>query len=165
MTYTTVYLESAAALAAGEPIANLVSTNFLFRVRRIMIGVRTVSDATPVDQLLTVALTPSSARGTETSSLNFGPLDTFAASNPAGVTADVAWSTNPTFSTSVGEQMYGFSLNTHFPLDVKWAREEAPVTYVLASGGLPEYNGIVLWNVGADLPTDHIYAVTIQIEE
>lgn len=158
MTLQTVYLESSSGLAAGNPIANLIPGSWLFRVRRLMIGVRTVS-ATPVDQLLTVAFTPAAARGTNTSNLSFGTLDNEAASNPAGASVDVAWSTFPTFDTGVESQSYGIPLTTHHPADVRWTREEAMVRYSFATDGL------VLWNVGNALPADHLYTVTITVEE
>lgn len=153
MAFSTAYIESAQALAAGSPIATVTPGSYPFKLRRILAGVRNASGS-PVNQLLTLAFTFANAVGAPTTTVNF---NTVPGSDPnLYPTADVAWSTPPTFGTAADDQIYGFSLNTNFPVDIRWNSDEAVQMF--------PGNDYVLWNVGNALPADHLYAVTIQVE-
>lgn len=152
MAVGTAYVESAQALGANEPIAVVVAGTYTVRLRRMIIGVRTV-DTSPVDQLLTVAFSQELTQGTPTETTSFAPVDAFAPRPDASV--EYAWSTDPTFPN--GGNRYGVPLTTHDPVDIRWGRDEAVVIYAA--------NHWVLWNVGNALPAGHLYTVTLEVEQ
>lgn len=155
--YVTV-VESAAALAAGAPFANLVPAAAVgFKLRRVIIGVR-AGAGVPTSQQVTVGITRATARGTATTTQTPNKMDPNSpAASVTGV--DVAWSANPTFTATAAAALAEPTLNTQSGYDMPWELMEELV------GAVGVGNGLVLYNVGNALPASHLYVVTIEHEE
>lgn len=155
--YKTV-VESAAALAADTAFANIVSgASVGYKLRRLIIGVLAGTGA-PTSQQVTVGITRATARGTATATTTPNKMDPN--SGAAGITGvDTTWSTNPTFTSTAAAALAEPTFNSQSGYDAPWELLEE---LVVAAGTA---NGIVLYNVNNNLPTAHLYVVTIEHEE
>lgn len=155
--YVTV-VESAAALAAGAPFANVVPGAAVgYKLRRVVIGVR-AGAGVPTSQQVTVGITRATARGTATTTQTPNKMDPNSpAASITGV--DVAWSANPTFTATPAAALAEPTLNTQSGYDMPWELMEE----LFAAPGVA--NGLVFYNVGSALPASHLYVVTIEHEE
>lgn len=155
--YITV-VESAAALAAGAPFANVVpGAAVAFKLRRVVIGVR-AGAGVPTSQQVTVGITRATARGTQTATSTPNKMDPN--SPPSAITGiDTAWSVNPTFTATPAAALAEPTLNTQSGYDMPWELLEELFS------GVGVANGLLFYNVGNALPASHLYVVTIEHEE
>lgn len=155
--YKTV-VESAAALAAGAPFANIVpGVAVAYKLRRLIIGVR-AGAVVPSSQQVTLGITRATARGTQTATTTPNRMDPNSPA-PSITGVDTTWSVNPTFTATPAAALAEPTFNSQSGYDMPYELLEELIS------GVGVANGIVLYNVGNALPASHLYVVTIEHEE
>lgn len=150
-------VESSAALADNTVFANIVPAAAIqFRLRRVTLGVRVSTGATPTSMQVQVQAIRTSARGTQTTNTAGLPLDPN--SPTSGITGvDSAWSVAPTL---VANPLGRYNFNTLSGVDLPWEGYEELFS------GVGTATGIALrHNSGAALPANHILVGTVEWEE
>jgi hypothetical protein len=151
----TQTVESAAALASGANIANLVAgASANYKLRRLILGCR-AGAAVPTSQQLSVAVFRATARGTATTTVTGLALDPRSAAS--GITGlDTAWSVQPTLAAA---PLARLTFNSQSGMDVP---AELLEEWICDQGTA---NGLCLQNIANALPASHLYTATFEWEE
>lgn len=162
-------IESQAAQVAGAPsgttfngyfAAVVAATAFGFRLRRVQIGVR--ATGTPTSQQVTVGLYRQTVRASGTGltnqagiNLGTGTTVTDPTSGMDYTTATTAGTTGPTIGAN---PIAKYTFNTQSFVDVPYELLEEVEVPISAA------NGLAFVNIGATLPSTHLFVLTAEWE-
>lgn len=133
-----------------------------FRLRRIILGMRTTSASVPTSQQYTVEIHRQTVApaGTGLAAAVVGQaLETWTPADPtAGFIATTATTIGTTGPTVTATALYAATLNSQTIVDIPAEFLEELVT------GSGTANGIAFVNIGNTLPANHLITVSVEVE-